>query len=231
MGNFMMEDEERGQYDDVFYVKAITKKDETPRFQVKQKKGTMYETLDIEPSSLSGVLKKIEFSEYEWEGKQIETVKFNLEKETDGVKQLSIFTSSYTSTLRTIINCLLNYKDPIKNISFILNKNKDGYNGIILKINSKSADWKYKYEFFKTMIDVEKTRKGDVLYYDKLDAFLKEELIKHIPVILPDIDNELDNLIDDEPTDPIEPSNPEDIMKWDVSDIEEDKKPLKNKRK
>jgi len=182
---YLGSDDPRGNYEDIFYMKMVTKKDENPHFSLKIKEGSDYIDLPDTPTSVSGTLKSIDFGEYEWEKQTIKTVKFQIEKVEGDINQLYLLSSSYTATLRTILNTLLNVQEPIKKITISLIKNKAGYNGAFLVINGRKGEWKFKYDFLKTMIEIEKTKKGEIFYYDKLDAFLEEEMLKHMPIIIP----------------------------------------------
>lgn len=182
---YLGSDDPRGNYDDVIYMKMITKKDENPRFTLKVKEGNEYVELPDTPNSVSGTLKNVEFGVYEWEKQKIKTVKFIIEKTVDGIKQLYILSSSFTSTLRTILNSMLNVNEPINTLTIALIKNKAGYNGAYTVFNGKKGEWKYQQDFLKTMIETEKTKKGEIVYYDKLDQFLEDEMMKHLSTIIP----------------------------------------------
>ena len=186
---FDMSSDENSNYEGgVFYLKMVTKKDAQPFFTIKTKIGDSYTLLSQQPKSISGTLKSITTGSYTWEKKDIKTVKIVLEKDTKKGKQLAIISSSYTSTLRGIINCLLSFDEPINTIGINLYQNKLGYNSVmVFMCNGKRKEWKYAQSFLKTLVDVETTKKfGDVYYYGRLDDFLETELIKHLNTILPD---------------------------------------------
>lgn len=185
MATYKGSDDPRGNYDDVFYMKMVTKKDENPRFTLKIRDGNDYIDLPDSPTSVSGALKSIEFGQYEWEKTIVKTVKFLIEKKEKDINQLYILSSSFTSTSRAILNSILNVNEPINRLSITLIKNKAGYNGAFTLFNGRKGEWKYQPDFLKTMIETEKTKKGDLIYYDKLDQFLEDEMMKHMDIIIP----------------------------------------------
>ena len=188
MANYAMNDERENTYDGgVYYLKPITKKDDTPHFSVKTRQDNKYVELEKKPISTSGNLKGIEFGSYEWEGKTIKTFKVSLDKETkEEGNQLSIISMSFTNTSRSILNCILNHNGPIDTLSITLAKNKAGYNGAYTSINGHKGNWKISSDEMKKLIDVETTKKGlKITDYDKLDQFFEDEMMKHMATILP----------------------------------------------
>lgn len=194
---FAGEDKNNSSYQGgIFYLKPKTAKAEDPYFAIKTKEGTEY--VDVDTSkNVSGTLKNIEFSEYEWEKNIIKTVKFVLERETEEFgNQLYIISSSYTSTLRSILNSILGVKGPINTMSLTLYKNRQGYNGVYTLINGKKSDWKLSASELKEYIDVEHTKKfGDVTDYTRLDTFLEEQMKIHLDTILPNREENIDSIL------------------------------------
>ena len=183
----------------IFYLKLKTAKTEDPYFTIKTKQGNEY--VDIDTSkNVAGVLKNIEFGEYEWEKVTIKTIKLVLERDTEEGTQLYIISSSYTSTLRSIINSLLGINVPITSMSLTLYKNRQGYNGVYTLLNGKKSNWKLTGDQIKSYIDVEHTKKfGDVTDYSRLDTYLEEELRKHLDTILPNREENIDSILSDNP--------------------------------
>ena len=168
-------------------------KSEEPHFSIRTKVGTEYVDVPSE-KNVTGSLKNIQFSEYEWEGKKIKTLKIVIDREEK--QQLCIIDSSYTTTLRGIINSLLGCNEPINKISITLFKNKQGFNGAYTIINSKKSNWKYSGEELKKYVDIENTKKfGPVADYDRLDNFLEDELKKHLNVIIPNMNSSIDSIL------------------------------------
>jgi hypothetical protein len=174
----------QSKYHRVYFVKMKIKDD--PHFELSfiqnDKKYTQ------SGKQLEGKLINVKKSTYIYEEKEVKTLKLHLEYLNPKNEQLYLFILgvSYTSISRNLLNCLLNFNEPIEKLVLSLYSNKDGFAALYTMINSKKASWKYSMEEQKPMIEEVKNKKGEVTrYYYELNDFFEEKIMEHLDIILP----------------------------------------------
>lgn len=162
--------------DNVAYVKLKgTKKNETPEFIFKEKVDG--QKTESKSTFLSGVIKKIEPTKYEWpedSGKWV--YGFKIEMQDENHKYLVGL--SYTWMSRGILNCLAN-NELSGEVSFEVEPCEpggDGYPKCWVNVGDQTCKWKWKFKELSAMVDYS-TDTGD---YTKLNEFLDNVIIEEI---------------------------------------------------
>ena len=141
--------------------------------------------------SVSGKVVKIYFGSYKRnDEEEVETLKILLETLNGNNELVAIqLSTSWTKVAIGLVNRLLNLDKPLEDLSIELFQDpKSLYNNAKIRFNGISIDKKYDKEFLESKIERFKdTKTGKVKYsdYSNLIDFLKEELTKHLPTILP----------------------------------------------
>lgn len=200
----MEKDPSVSQYDEVFFLKPVTK--DCAYFQISKKVGEVYQVSPRKDfNAIGGQLKKIETGSYDYKGEEKKTFKIHLVKESKVLdketnetiekKYLYIISGSFTNTARTVINCILSAEGPIDRM-FITIKHVNGFTNAEVSINGVQVKWKdnksgpgkYTREDKEKYVRIAKhpiTGKDLPADYTEWDEFLQTELMKHIKVILP----------------------------------------------
>lgn len=167
-----------------FYKLKVEKESNIPIF-IKQKKENGVWVTDQTFNTISGYLKRIELSNYVYEGDTIDTMKFMFDDDEDKDAQFQVETGfNYLS--RNILNTLAG-ADNIGHVKITVYKSKgkdgkDGFPAAYLEINKIKAGWKYKPEELPRAKEVKvggKTLKDTT----ELDAFFKE--------LIPELNNKI----------------------------------------
>jgi len=241
--------QQESKYKKFYYCKLFTKKGTKPHFEFKRMVDGHSVPVKGDTTTISGTLKKITFSEYEYEGQQLKTVRFLLETLNENGDLVGIsWGCGWNMVLINLVNCILNSNEPVTSLLVsVYTDVKSGYNKSMFRINGKKPEWKYSVEQLNEKKEKIFNKKGELVKTELGDMidFLKSELEKHLPIILPNFKPEDEvvkhqvNFVEESLEEVLKPNTPEDeqdtLMEEMFSDIEPTVQPseqkLQNKNK
>lgn len=177
------------KYSKFYYTKLYTKKGVVPYFKFRRMVDG--KALDVKgtTTSVSGKLTKITFGEYEFEGQQLKTVRLMLEtlNEVGDLVGISLGIG-WNSVMINLANSLLSVQKPIDSLLISVYTDKtSGYNKSMFRINGAKTEWKFTIDELNEKKEKIFNKKGELVKTEmgELIDFLKSELEKHLPIILP----------------------------------------------
>lgn len=129
-------------------------------------------------SQISGCISKIELSEYEYQGDNIQT--FSITFVDDEIKENYVVNFNFNNASRGVLNCLATAPDFTLPVRLSFYRNKSGYASIFIEQEKLDSTWEklpYKWEYEKHIAPMVKTvriGKKEMKDYSKVDeAFIK----------------------------------------------------------
>lgn len=144
-------------------------------FEIRTKEGSDYVTLPSKPNEIEGYITKLEFKQYEFEGKVKD--KFSLTMENGDEAMVVEF--SMTNVARAVLNKIAGM-DIIGKVKIKVFKNEQGFANVQVLNDGNRVEYKYSKEFIDGKITVIKKRDGVEKDYYDWDQFLKTTVFEDI---------------------------------------------------
>lgn len=170
-------------------------------FELRTKEGADYVTLPNSPDEIEGYITKLEFKQYEFEGKVKD--KFSLTMENGDEAMVADF--SMTNVARAVLNKIAGM-DIIGKVKIKVFKNEQGFASVQVLNDGNKVEYKYAKEFIEGKITVIKKRDGIEKDYYDWDQFLKTTVFEDITKKLVPLDATR-SVADTTSEDPIEDSS------------------------
>jgi len=187
--SFLGGNNEVSKYEKYYFAKLYTKKGTEPHFKFRRIVDGVPTDVKGTTKTISGKLNKITFSQYEYEGVTLKTVRFNFETLNEDGKLVGIsWGCGWNSVLQNLVNCLLNEEKEIKSLLVSVYKDpKSDYNKAMFRVNGNKPEWKYSIEELNEKKEKIFNKKGELVKTEvgELVDFLESELKNHLNVILP----------------------------------------------
>ncbi len=185
---FLNTGNETSKYAKMYFAKLYTKKGTKPHFKFQRAVEGKTTPVKGETQTISGTLKKMTFSSFEFEGNQIKTVRFFLETlNADGELIAISWGCGWNQVLINLVNCLLNLNEPITSLLVSVYAGENGYSKSMFRVNGKKLSWKYTIDELADKKEKIYNKAGVLVKTEisELIDFLESELKSKVPVLLP----------------------------------------------